>query len=242
MRRVLAIILAGIVGAGIAAAQAAPPTVDQILDKYVQALGGKAAYEKLTSRVSKGTFELPAQGLTGTVEIDSKAPNKSLLLVELAGLGRIQQGFDGVVAWANNPQGGVRELSGQELSVAKRASVFQQAIRLRELYPQMTLQGQEKVGQHNTYVIEADPGDGSLRRMYFDAESGLMLRSVVERDAPEGRAAFDLLLDDYREVDGIKIPFTAHGMTPNAEYVIKLTEVKHNVRVEDAKFAKPSAP
>lgn len=242
MRRVLAIILVGIVGAGIVAAQAAPPTVDQILDKYVQALGGKAAYEKLTSRVSKGTFELPAQGLTGTVEIDSKAPNKSLLLVELTGLGRIQQGFDGVVAWADNPQGGVRELSSQELSVAKRGAMFQQAIRLRELYPKMTLQSQEKVGQHNTYVIEADPGDGSLRRMYFDTESGLMLRSVVERDAPEGRAAFDLLLEDYRDVDGIKIPFTAHGMTPNAEYVIKLTEVKHNVPLEDAKFAKPRAP
>ena len=242
MKRVAAVMVAVIVGAGIAAAQAAPPTVDQILEKYLQALGGKATYEKLTSRVSKGTFELSPQGLTGSLEIYSKAPDKSLLVVEFADLGRIQQGFDGVVGWADNPQAGIREMAGQELSVVKRGATFHQALHLRELFPKMTLKGQEKVGERNAYVIEADPGDGTLRRMYLDTESGLMLRSVVERDMAEGRASFELLLEDYREVDGVKIPFLIRGKNPNADYVIKLTEVKHNVSIEDAKFAKPTVP
>jgi hypothetical protein len=241
LKRILAVVLAGIVGPGMAAAQAVPPSVDQILDKFVQAIGGKAAYERVTSRVSKGTFELSAQGMTGALEIYSKAPNKSLFSVDFPGFGLVQQAFDGTIGWADNPQTGLREITDQELSVTKRGAVFHQALKLRELYPKMTLKGQEKVGERQTYVIEADAGDGALRRMYFDAETGLMLRTTVERDMVEGRGAFDLLLEDYKEVDGVKVPFTVRATTPTFDYVIKLTEIKQNIPIDDAKFAKPTA-
>ncbi len=132
-------------------------------------------------------------------------------------------------------------MSGQELSVTQRNAVFQGALRLRELYPRMTLKGKRKVGERDAYLIEADPGDGSLRRMYFDAQTGLPLRNEIERDTPEGRAIFETNFDDYREVDGVKIPFTVSLANPNLNLVIKLTEVRHNVPVDDARFAKPAA-
>jgi hypothetical protein len=221
---------------------AALPSANQVLDKYVQAVGGKAALEKLTSRVSKGTFEAPDQGAGGTVTLYAKAPNKAASVVIVANFGEIRQGFDGTVGWAQGIDGGVREMNGQELSVARRAADFRQALKLRELYPKMTVKGTEKAGSHDVYVIEADPRDGSLRRMYFDVESGLLLHNEIERDTQIGRATFTTDLEDYREVDGIKVPFTVRQTNPNVSLVIKITEVKHNVPIDDAQFAKPAAP
>ena len=219
---------------------AALPTANQILDRYVVALGGKAAIEKLHTRISKGSFEA-AQGGIGSVEVYAKAPNKNALIVDVEGMGQFRQGFDGTVAWTENPQSGVREMDGQELSVTRRSAVFHGALKLRELYPQMTLKGTQKVGERDAYLIEADPGDGSLRRMYFDARTGLLLRNEIERDTPQGRATFRTDLEDYKEVDGVKIPFTVRQANPNLTLVVKLSEVRHNVPVDDAKFAKPAA-
>lgn len=218
------------------------PSVDQILDKYVQALGGKAAIEKLNSRVTKGTLEVADQGLTGSLDACAKAPNKTASVVEITGVGQFRQGFDGTLAWADNPMSGFRELGGQELANTKRSSEFYHSLKLRQLYPKMTLKGTEKVGQRESYVVEADPGDGSLRRMYLDVETGLLLRNDTELDtALQGRTKIEVYLDDYKEVDGVKVPFTIRQVNPNISWVIKATEVRHNVPVDDAKFAKPSA-
>src|SRR5215203_3893997 len=93
-------------------AAAALPSVDEILDKYVKAIGGKEAYEKVTSRFMKGTFEMPAMGMSGTVEQYTQAPNKSATVTEIAGFGKVQQVFDGKSSWEANPMTGLREQTG----------------------------------------------------------------------------------------------------------------------------------
>jgi zinc protease len=224
-----------------AASKLAPvslPTVDQILDKYVRALGGKSAIEKLTSRVSKGTFDIPALGVIGSFEAYAKAPNKSASVVDIPSFGQIRQGFDGKVGWAGNPQQGLRELSGQELGTAMRSAEFHQVLKFHQLYAKMTVKGAEKVGERDTYVIEADPGDGSLRRMYFDSLTGLLVRNVIERDGPQGRLTFESYPEDYREVGGIKVPFVLRQNNPDVSFVITMTEIQHNVPVDDARFSK----
>ncbi|MGA9183965.1 MAG: hypothetical protein WBZ32_01595, partial [Candidatus Acidiferrales bacterium] len=97
------------------AASASLPTADQVLDKYVQAIGGRAAWEKLHSRTSLGTIEIPTMNLSGTVMVHEKAPNSMLLVVILSG-NSFRQGFDGTVAWSDDPQNGVQVKSGQELT------------------------------------------------------------------------------------------------------------------------------
>jgi len=100
------------------------PTADQIVEKYVQAIGGKAAIEKQTSRVSKGTFDLPAFGASGTAEIYEKAPNKNASIINIAGFGVVQEGYDGKTAWSQDPQSGLREKAGAELASAKLDAEF----------------------------------------------------------------------------------------------------------------------
>src|SRR5262245_37566844 len=88
---------------------AATPSVDEILDKYVKAIGGKEAIEKVNSRVEKGTFELPAFGASGSIEVYAKAPNKTAMTIDIGGFGKVENVFDGTKGWASDPQSGLRE-------------------------------------------------------------------------------------------------------------------------------------
>ena len=234
--------------AGLAAAvaqttpQAALPSVDQVLDKYVKAIGGKAALEKLTSRVSKGTFEMDQLPGPAAEEIYAKAPNKQYLVTDLPGFGQASRGFNGAVGWEDNPQNGMRDITGTELAAMKRDADFYAAIKLRELYPKMTVKGKESFNGHDAYLVEATPPDGAAETMYFDADSGLLARTEREAEGPNGKVTLDITFDDYREVDGIKLPFAMHFSLGEFAFVIKLSEVKHNVPIDDAKFDKPAAP
>jgi len=225
-----------------AAAKAeAMPSVDQILDKHVQALGGKAAIEKVSSTIITGTFELPAMGMSGSLEIYAKAPNKHATVINLSGFGVVQSGFNGTVGWSQDPQSGLRELTGAELADAKRDSDFYKDIKLKQLYPKMTVTGKEKVGERDAYVVEATPADGKPEKMYFDTLTGLLLRVDRDRESPEGSAHVESYFEDYRETGGVKSPFTIKIVRPEISFTLKATEVKQNIPIDDAKFNKPAA-
>jgi hypothetical protein len=218
------------------------PTLDQILDKFTESSGGKAAIEKITSRYVKGTFEIPSMGASGTVGIFAKAPNKSYTVIDVPGFGTIQQGYDGTVAWEDNPMTGPRDLGGAELAARKRDADFYRELHFKELYPQMAVKGKEKVGDREAYLVEAIPAEGKPEKMYFDAENGLLVRVDAERESPQGLALIETYLEDYRDVDGVKIPFTMRQVNPMFSMTIKFGEAKNNLEIEDSKFAKPKPP
>ena len=220
---------------------AAMPTADQIIDKYVQAIGGKAAVEKITSRSAKGTFDMPAMGVNTPVETYSKAPNKSVFILDIPGFGMVREGYDGTVAWAQDPQLGMREKTGVELAQMKLASEFHRDVKLKQLFPKMVVKGKEKVGEREAYVIEATPAEGGPEKWYFDTQTGLLLRQDMEAENPQGKVPVTVIFEDYRDVDGVKIPFVLHQSNPAISFTIKFTEIKHNVPIDDAKFNKPAA-
>jgi outer membrane lipoprotein-sorting protein len=217
------------------------PTVDQILAKYVKALGGKAAFHKLTTRVSKGSFDLEQGSAPGTTEIYQKAPDKQLTVTDVPGFGVVRSGSNGTVAWVDNPQSGVTELTGDMAAAVKRNSDFYQEIRMKENYPKMTLQGKEEFNGHEVYVIEARPAVGSPDRLSFDADSGLLVRAQMQVEGPQGPIDIDTRFSDYREVDGVKLPFQIHQVRSDFSFTVQLTEIKHNVPIDDAKFDKPAS-
>jgi hypothetical protein len=217
------------------------PSAEQLLDKFIQALGGKPALEKLSSRVEKGTFELPAFGITAPIEIYSKAPNKSAFVIDIPGIGMVRQAFDGAVGWAEDPQSGLRDLTGNELSAAKRDAVFHLNLKIKEYYPKLAVSSRQKVNDRETYVLDATPTEGTPEKLYFDVETGLLVRQDREVDSPVGKFSAEVYLADYREIDGVKLPFSVRQWTSAQEFTIKLQEVKHNVPIEDSKFAKPAS-
>ncbi len=217
------------------------PASEQILDKYVESIGGRTALEKLTSRESKGTFEVPALGSSGTILMLVKAPGKAVMVLDVPKFGVIRQGFDGTNGWDQMPQAGVRDLAGAELEAKKLDLDFYRPLHLKELYPARTVKGRQKVGERDAWLIEAEPASGTVEKWYFDVDNGLLLRQDVQRESPQGSVELQMFFLDYREVDGVKLPFGLRQVLPGMEITIKLDEVKHNVEIDESKFAKPAA-
>jgi outer membrane lipoprotein-sorting protein len=226
-----------------AAASSAPlPTADQIIDKYQQASGGKAAWEKLTSRVEKGTFELDQMAGDATQEIYAKAPNKVLFVTDSPSFGVVQRAFNGTAGWQDTPQTGLADLTGDELAAMKREADFYGVLDIKDLYPKMTVKGKDTVNGHDVYVVEGTPATGAPVTMSFDATSGLLVRAETVAEGPMGKADVATTLGDYRDVDGVQVPFLIHSDMGGFAFTIKLTEVKHNVDIDDKKFDKPASP
>lgn len=224
-----------------AVAKADLPSADQLINNYEKAIGGRDAWMKITSRVSTGTIEVPAFNVTGTVEVHQKAPDKLLSVAVVAGQA-YKRGFDGTIAWSDDPQNGLKEDKGAALASAKRESDFYHQFDLRKLYSKLTVAGVEKVGTHDAYVVEAVTPDGPTDKLYFDTKTSLLVRSQNHRVSPEGT---DVLytgdIEDYRTVDGIQLPFVVHQSSDQAAFTITYSEIKQNVDLTDEQFSKPKA-
>jgi hypothetical protein len=217
------------------------PTVDQILDKYIQASGGRAAWEKLNSRVSKGTVTVAAMNVFGPLEIDEKAPDKLLVTVTISG-SVFLQGFDGTVGWSEDPQNGVREQAGAELAETRREADFYHPLDFRKLYAKISVTGRETIGDRPAYLVEAAPPEGgNPDRVYFDVETGLPLRVVTQHHNFDGSVEdFQENFGDYRMVDGVKVPFAIEQSDAQVSFRIRIDEVRSNVELKDSAFAKPA--
>ena len=210
------------------------PTVDQILERYVRAIGGKEALQTQTSRVMKGTITAPSVGGKGAIEIYAKAPNKQLTETSLNILGNSRTGFNGTIAWEEQ-RGEVKEAPG----FSKRDADFYLPIKLKELYPRIEMKAKEKIGEREAYLLEA-PRGGSPKRWYFDVETGLMLRMEVRNAVGKVMEREDY--QDYRAVDGVQYAFTVQAIDNNeVPFTINYTDIRLNVAIDDGMFEKPAA-
>jgi outer membrane lipoprotein-sorting protein len=219
---------------------AALPTIDEILDKFVKAIGGKEVIEKQNSRAAKGSWEIEAMSMTGPFEAYAKAPNKVATHFTIPGVGAGAQVFDGQKGWDSSPMTGLRELGGVELATMKREADFYQPLNFKKQFTKLEVKGKEMVGKSEAYVVVATPAEGEPEKHYFDVNTGLLVRQDAERETGQGKMAFEIYLDDYRAVDGLKIAHTVRQVSPMFSMTIKFSEVKHNVEIDDAKFNKPS--
>jgi len=218
----------------------AMPTADQLLEKFVQALGGADALQKITSRVEKGTLtgfggrELP-------VEVFAKAPDKRLSVMHLPNRDSITA-YDGRVGWVGFPGRPPHEMSGGELEGARLDADFYFPVHVKQVFSQLRVESPEKVDDPETYlVLGVNPGQPPVR-LYFSQQSGLLVRLVRYVETPLGRNPTQLDYADYRDAEGVKVPFHWTIARPGARFTIQVDQMQQNVPIDDAKFAKPSEP
>jgi len=232
----------------LAALQAQAQTADEVIEKHLAALGGRAALGQLQSRIATGTMTISMQGMqfSGPVEIDAKAPNKGRMQARLdlsaAGVGEavIETRCDGKVGWMGNSVQGDREITGSQLQNMLNATFPTPLLNYKEAGAKIELVGKDKVGDHTALVIQLTPKAGPVLKQYFDAETYLLLRSIVTVDIPElGPTEQSTDTQDYRDVDGVKVPFTVVLANSMQTVTIALTKVEHNTPLDDAIFAKP---
>ncbi len=213
------------------------PTVDAILEKYVAAIGGREAQRKITTRVTRGRVDVPGFSFGGKVEVYAKAPNKSLTVMDVEPMGLVRTGFDGRTGWILAGNGS--ETTGRADRAALVDVDFYRDIKLKELYTRLKVIGKVKEGFRQAYVVEAVPPGGSAESFYFDVESGLLVRRDLTRPSSTGTTRAEVYFHDWREVDGVKIPFRMTQVMPTRKLVTTIEDVKHNVPVDDAIFRKP---
>lgn len=223
--------------------KSAEPTVDQVIERYIAAIGGKAAIQKQTTRASMGSIDIPSMHLSGTVMIHEKAPNKVLQVVIISG-NAFRQGFDGTTGWTDDPATGMRVLSGVELSEVRRDGDMLHALHLKQIYPTLVFKDKEDLDGRAVYVLQGTPsGADEPDRLYFDAETGLAVRAVNYRHSADGYSEIREDFHDFREVEGMKLPFTIVQSGGSADFTIRIGEAHAGVNLEDSEFAPPkSAP
>ena len=210
------------------------PSVDQILNRYVEALGGKQAIESVKTRVFIGS-RVGADGVLVPEEVRTKAPNKLLIVTSYPDL-VFRTGFNGSQGWAKSNQTD-RDLNEQMLSELRREAEFYKETKLKEIFPTMRLVTKTQVGEKDAYVIEATPVDGSgAVKFYFDEQTGLLVRKYSESKLTLGQFPTQTDYEDYRVVDGVKLPFMIRWSIPGRTWGRKISEVKQNVTVDDAEF------
>jgi len=218
------------------------PTADQILAKYTEALGGIAVIDKLKTRSMKGEW-LTSNGLTWGYEVYQSGPEKIYVVLNTPKQGVFERGFDGSVGWEKSNRG-VRAVEGQELAVMRRYPDLFKDIKLKEQFSRLMFGGQDKINDREVYVLRGVTTDNRRERLYFDAQTGLLVRRVTNTPTMIGLIPEQIDFEDYRSVDGLMVPFTIRisSVDPNISSTRKFTEVKLNVPVDDTKFNKPPAP
>jgi photosynthetic reaction center cytochrome c subunit len=221
------------------AAPAALPTADQLLAKYLQALGGADAVQKITTRVEKGNT-IVGENKT-PIDIFAKAPNKRFSVSHGAN-GDSITAYDGAAGWQGGGRGGPREMASIDSMSAMVDAVVQFPADLKKIFPQMRVRT-DKIGDKEYYVIGArGPGTPAQVRFYFDEQTGLLTRVIRYNEAGLGLTPVQVDYSDYRDADGIKVPFRWTLSRPTGRFSIQIDSVQQNVPVDDSKFVKPAAP
>lgn len=205
------------------------PEAERIMERYIKALGGREALERLTSRVSRGVCNYPFQNMTGKVRIYEEAPYKRSLEIEVPNLGLKKIVFDGERAWMQDSLMGFYEYPGPVAQSLKHDFDFHKITRYRQFYSEIIYTGAIDTERGRVEILEVVTPAGRRDQLQFDAQTGLMVYG-------EGTK-----YGDYRQVGDLKVPFLQTVSMMGLEIKIQLEEVRHNVPVPADAFAEPQS-
>jgi hypothetical protein len=221
----------------------ASPAADQILDKYLQALGGAQRLAGLTSFVAKGTVHEVGELNTNPVEIYAQAPARLATIVRTMN-GVSTTVCDGNAVWIAAPYEDqpvpLLPLSGGALDGAKLEAQLNFPAQIKQLLTGWRVGYPYSIGETDTQVVQGFTAAGSPVKLFFDPQSGLLVRQVRYASTAAGALPVQVDYGDYREVAGVKIPFSVMTTWADGRTLTQLTEVQPNVPIEGAKFAQPA--
>lgn len=229
----------------IVAADKSEPPASQILDEYVQAMGGAEKLAGLKSFIATGK-SIGFSGLGGTAafQIFAEAPDRRGVWIhfpEHPDRGISAWTYDGAQGWISAPRGflGEYELTGNDLAGARLDAIVSFPGGIKNAFPTWRVGAEDVLGDRDVYVVQGSDRTGLLGTFYFDKQTHLLLRYVRRTPSPVGRITIQQDFDDYRDVNGIKFPFKYSFLWLDGRFTADISDVKVNVPVEVAKMSKP---
>lgn len=216
------------------------PPAKEIIEKFIEACGGRAAYEKITNRVTSGTMEIPMQGLKGQMNMTQASPNKMLLKIDLGGFGSQTQGTDGETVWMSDTMQGARILEGDERKNVLQQATINAELKWEEIYKDVKAEAIEEVNGQPAYVVGMVGPDGQKITNYYEKESGLLVKTATLAKTQMGEIPMDSQYFDYKDVGGVKIAHrTVITSAMGMQIIMALDSVKVNEDLPADIFALP---
>jgi hypothetical protein len=211
--------------------------VDPILEKYVAALGGADAIQKITNRVEKASADLG--GKQFPIDIYAAGPDKRLSVMHMPN-GDSVTAYNGTVGWLSVPGRPTHWMSQPEAEAARLDAEFYLPVRMKQIFNELRVVGPEKIeGKDATLVLGLRDGKPPVK-FYFDPQSGLLLRVLRYAETPLGWNPSEVDYADYRDAGGVKIPYRWTLSRPSGRFTIQVEQVQQNVPIDAAKFAAPA--
>lgn len=227
------------------------PKASDVLDGYVEATGGKAAWQRVRTRHTVGTIEMPTMGTSAKIETWAQAPGKVASRVDMGALGTKETGCDGRAAWEIVALGEIGELLGDgkgrkarllkeaELAYALREATFNADLRWRELTKEAETVGEETLDGKETYKVRVVTKDGATMTMWYDKPSRLLLRLDTKARTQTGEVDVQVYPSDYRKVGGVLIAHKTVTRMMGMEQTVTFETIEVNKPIEAKRFVKP---
>lgn len=215
------------------------PDAKELLAKSVEAVGGKATLDTVKSFHLEGTIGAPKQNLTGKVETWWKGGD-FYMVQTIPGLGINRSGKKGDVIWAEEPINGLRKLEGKEAEQHMWASSLLLTADWEQFFDEATTVAEREVEGKKVYDIELSAKSGAKLTVTLDAKSHLMVEQSFKVHSPLGSMPVTIRSTDYREVDGMKIPYKQVTDASLMELTQELSVVELNAPVDESTFAMPT--
>jgi len=221
--------------------QAVPlPSARQVIARSVEALGGEAAFKAVRSIHAVGTLAIPAQGISGHIDLFSARPAKLVYRLTIPGIGQIENGYNGTTGWALSPISGPELLTGRQLQETADDAWFDGPLHEAARVRSMDVLGQAEFDGHQAYKLRVVLLSGTEEVEYFDVTSGLELGSESSRMVPQGVVATTNFTRNYRQFGQVMQPTTVVQRALGIEQVVTIDSVEYDT-VQASAFEPPAA-
>ena len=215
-----------------------PPSPDTLVDNFVKAAGGAPAIEKVSTRIMKGSSTVNGH----SVPIDILAKDNKRLSIMHASSGDSLTAFDGHAGWLGNPGRPARDMNRAESEAAQLDADLHLPLHIKTIFHELQPGPPTTIAGRKAYQVVGVREGKPPVRLFFDAESGLLVRLLRYADTPFGDNPTEVDYADYRDLGGVKMPYRWTIARPLGRFTIQVEDAQQNVPVDDAKFQKPPDP
>jgi len=215
------------------------PSGKDVLDRYIEVTGGRAAYAKVNTRLVKATMEVKPMGMKGSITTYEERPNKVHAVIEIEGMGKVERGCDGDVFWEVNPMTGPRIVDGEERDMMLLLARFDPSD-YADMFDGIECVGTEDIDGDTCYKVVMTPKKGPALTAYYSKESGLGVKTTIVAKSQFGEMAIDILGQDFKDVGGILMPHRVIQEVMNTEVHVVMESIEPNAEIPPGEFDLPN--
>lgn len=215
------------------------PSAKEILERYAKAIGGKEAFLKHQSQQAVGTVEMPAQGVSGKLEVYAARPNKLLMVMKIQGMGDFNTGYDGKVAWMSSILTGPMLLEGKMQEQIATQADFDHTLHNPSDYKTMEVLGVEKFNEEECYKLKLVHRTGFDSTEFFSVKTGLQRGFITTQESPLGPVTATTVVTDYKQFGDLFMPSRISQKAMGAETLMTIEEMIYD-KVDISKFDPPA--